>query len=287
MAIRMRSALFELYSSARWEPVPYRVRAWVGDTLAVDTAAAVVFFEPRRMVPTFAVPRDGLLARLAEPAEPPREVDLAALPPFLGPDDFGAHTMAGRPADLQLGDGRRLIGAAFVPDDPQLADLVELEFAAFDRWQVEDQPLVGHPHDPFKRIDVARSSRHVVISLGSRVLADSRAATAVYETHLPLRWYLPADDVAMDLLTPSDTRSTCAYKGLARYLSLPEAPDIAWVYDEPLDDALRLRGLVCFWAERTDLVLDGVPVRRPITPWSPPEEFAAAAADPDEPADIG
>ena len=78
------------------------------------------------------------------------------------------------------------------------------------------------------------SSRHVVISLHGQVLADSRAAVAVYETHLPLRWYLPVEDVSMDLLTPSDTRSTCADKGLARSLSLPDAPDIAWTYDEPL-----------------------------------------------------
>lgn len=287
MATRMRSALFALYSTARWEPVPYRVRAWAGDTPAVDTTAAVVFWEPRRMVPTFAVPRDGLLAELREPATAAPPVDLEALPPFLGPDDFGTHTMPGHPADLRLTDGRRLAGAAFTPDDPELADLVELEFAAFNRWEVEDQPLVGHPHDPFKRIDMLASDRHVVVSLDGRVLADSQAAVAVYETHLPLRWYLPVDDVAMDLLTPSDTRSTCAYKGLARYLSLPDAPDIAWTYDEPLDDARRVRGMVCFWAERTDLQLDGVPVRRPITPWSPPEEFAAAATDPDGSADIG
>jgi hypothetical protein len=56
--------------------------------------------------------------------------------------------------------------------------------------------------------------------------------------------------------------------------------DIAWRYRKPLHDALRVKGHLCFWSERTDLLLDGEPVPRPVTPWSPPE--VQAAADPDK-----
>ena len=42
---------------------------------------------------------------------------------------------------------------------------------------------------------------------------------------------------------------------------------------------MRVRDHVCFWAERTDLVVDGEPIERPVTPWSRPEE--QASADPD------
>lgn len=83
-----------------------------------------------------------------------------------------------------------------------------------------------------------------------------------------------------DLLTPSATRSECAYKGEAIYLSTADGSasgrDIAWSYPRPLDDALRVRDQICFWAERTDLVVDGTPRVRPITPWSTREEQSAA-----------
>ena len=96
------------------------------------------------------------------------------------------------------------------------------------------------------------------------------------ETHLPVRYYIPPQDVRMDLLGPSTTRSACAYKGHASYLSTVDGSeagrDIAWVYPDPLDDAARVRDHLAFWNERTDLVVDGEEVPRPVTPWSRPEE---------------
>jgi uncharacterized protein (DUF427 family) len=139
---------------------------------------------------------------------------------------------------------------------------------------------VGHPHDPFKRIDLLPSDRHVVVRLGGVTLADTHDAVALHETHLPVRWYLPHDDVDTDLLVGSPTTSTCAYKGHAAYVSLgadavPGLPedaghDIGWSYPHPLHEAAAVRGMLCFWSERTDLELDGVAVPRPITPWSRP-----------------
>ena len=109
-----------------------------------------------------------------------------------------------------------------------------LDFPALDRWLAEDEELVGHPHDPFKRIDVLSSHRRIEVSLDGNVLASSDNVLALFETHLPVRYYIPPDDVASSLLNPSETRSTCAYKGHAAYFSTadgrPEGRDIGWTY---------------------------------------------------------
>ena len=121
-----------------------------------------------------------------------------------------------------------------------------VEWAPFD-WVEEDTAVTGHPHDPFKRIDVLPSSRHVVVSSGGTVLADTTRAVALYETGLPVRWYVPRDDVRLDLLEPSDATSVCAYKGQATYFSLrrhgddADAVDIAWTYVDPLHEAAASR----------------------------------------------
>ena len=108
------------------------------------------------------------------------------------------------------------------------------------------------------------------------MLADTRRAVAIYETHLPVRWYVPPEDVRADLLTASDATSTCAYKGVATYFSLrdgdDETTDVAWTYVEPLHEAEQVRNHLCFYSERTDLTVDGVEVPRPWTPWSSPRD---------------
>ena len=265
-----------------FEPVPMRLRAYVGDELALDTQRGVLVWEPRRIVPVYAVPVDDLELKV-EPTDPPPEPpDLDALPAMLGPDSFEPHTTAGTVADIVTGTGR-LARAGFLPDDPELAGLVVLDFLAFDRWLAEDEELVGHPHDPFKRIDVLTSHRHVEVSLDGRVLASTDNAQLLLETHLPVRYYIPPDDVRCDLLVPSETRSTCAYKGHASYVSTadgrPEGRDIGWTYPDPLDDALRVRDHVAFWNERTDIRVDGELLRRPVTPWSKPAEQEGADAE--------
>jgi len=126
-------------------------------------------------------------------------------------------------------------------------------------WLEEDEPVLGHPHDPFKRIDVLRSDRHVRVEVGDVTVAESTRPTMVVETALPVRWYLPPADVRMDLLTPSEQRTVCAYKGVASYLTAEGAPDVAWFYPDPLHDALPVQDLICFWAPAT-VYVDGEPV---------------------------
>ena len=279
MALRMRHHLGTSMAELRFEPTPVRVRAYVDGTCVVDTRHALLVWEPRRLVPVYAVPVHDLSAETRVAEQQPDPWDLIGVPMLLGPSDFGLHTVPGTAMDLVVGK-RVLADAGFVPDDTDLGESVVLDFAAFDEWWVEDERLLGHPHDPFKRIDVLASSRTVEVSLEGTVLASTDRALMLVETHLPVRYYVPPDDVRLDLLSPSETTSVCAYKGVASYLSTSDGSDagrdIAWHYPTPLDDAARVRDHVCFWAERTDLVVDGEHLERPVTPWSRREDQASA-----------
>ena len=272
MAIRMEESLAESRDELRFHPTTKRIRVRLGGRVICDTTSAVLVWEPRRVVPTYAVPAADLTADL-EPAQSRPLPD--PMPQVLGPYNFALHSCPGRAFSVHA-DGEVAEAAAFVPDDPDLAGHVVLDFGVGTpfTWMEEGEPVIGHPHDPFKRIDVLRSDRRIEVSNEGQVLADSRRAVSLYETSLPTRWYLPRDDVRLDLLEPSTTRTVCAYKGEASYYSLASgaAEDIAWYYPDPLHDAAAVRDLVCFYAERTDLTVDGTDLPRPLTPWSKRDE---------------
>jgi uncharacterized protein (DUF427 family) len=159
-----------------------------------------------------------------------------------------------------------------VPADPDLGGAAILDFDAFDEWREEDELLLGHARDPFKTVDTRRSSRHVVVEIDGVVVADTSRSTMLFETHLPTRYYVPRDDVRMDLLTPTDATTVCAYKGRARYWTATAGdvtvPDVAWSFEEPHNYATAVQDLICFYNERVDITVDGTPLPRPTTPWS-------------------
>ena len=151
-------------------------------------------------------------------------------------------------------------------------DRVALAWNAMDHWYEEEEEIFGHPQDPFHRVDARASRRHVVVSLGGVVLADSSRPQVVFETNLPVRYYMPTDDVRMSLLEPSPLQTRCAYKGLARWWSATvdgqHHESLAWCYDEPLSGAAPIRGMVAFLDERVDVSVDGQRQERPQTSWS-------------------
>jgi uncharacterized protein (DUF427 family) len=195
--------------------------------------------------------------------------DVTALPVLDPRIPFGVRSTEGERVLVRVGDAGTVEG--FRPADPALDGYVVLDFGGADLWLEEDEPIGSHPRDPFHRVDVRRSSRHVLLSLDGVRLAESHRPTLVFETMLPVRCYLPREDVVAPL-RPSHTRTECAYKGVASYWS-PEVggrvvPDLAWSYEDPLPDAAQVTGLVSFFDERVDLEVDGVPRERPRTPWS-------------------
>jgi uncharacterized protein (DUF427 family) len=140
-----------------------------------------------------------------------------------------------------------------------------------DQWFEEDEQVHVHVRDPYHRIDVVPTSRHIRVSLDGTILADSTRARGLYETGLPVRWYFPREDVRTDLLQRSLTVTQCAYKGSATHWSADGAlgADVAWSYDHDVHrEAEDVQGHVAFYNERTDIEVDGRPMDRPMTPWS-------------------
>jgi uncharacterized protein (DUF427 family) len=276
MAVDPAHLLAAALPELRAHPVPLRVRAYAGDRLVVDSTRAQVVWEPRRVVPSYAVPVEDVHATLHEYAGPAADEHAVRMgaggPPVLDPrTPFTAHSCPGRALTLTVGE-TALTGAGFAPDDPELDGYVVLDWDAFSQWREEEDVVLGHPHDPFDRIDCRRSSRHVVVSVDGTVLAESREAVLLTETPLPLRFYFPREHVNQETLVPTDSTSVCAYKGHASYWSAhldgQVLRDVAWSYADPLHDAVPVAGMVAFFTERLDLSLDGRTVERPVTPWS-------------------
>jgi uncharacterized protein (DUF427 family) len=121
------------------------------------------------------------------------------------------------------------------------------------------------------RIDIRDGDVLVEVLVGGETVARTRRAKILVETGLPPRYYIPRDDVLV-VLAPTDTSTTCPFKGEASYWSVGSdgevVADVAWSYEEPIEAADPIRGHVAFFDERVDVVLDGVPQERPTTPWS-------------------
>jgi uncharacterized protein (DUF427 family) len=245
MSTRTRDLLFE--AGLRHEPTAKRVRAELDGVTVADSTAALLVWEPRRVVPSYAVPAADLALTVAMAAGS-TDVPDGVLHPGI---PFAAHTAAGEP--LTLGGHEH---AGFRLADPDLDGYVLLDFSAFDAWREEEEPIHGHPRDPFSRVDVRLTARPVRIELGGEVLAESTRARLLFETLVPTRFYLPREDVRV-ALRPSARRTYCPYKGEASYWSAGAHEDIAWSYEAPLPDLTMIAGLVAFWDERVDVYVDG------------------------------
>jgi uncharacterized protein (DUF427 family) len=140
------------------------------------------------------------------------------------------------------------------------------------QWFEEEEEVFVHARDPYKRVDVLRSSRQVKVVINGETVAETRRPTLVFETLVPTRYYLPPEDVRQELLEPSDLKTRCPYKGLASYWSARIGDtlkkNVVWSYQDPIAEIPKIRGLLCFFNERMDLYVDGELQPRPLTPWS-------------------
>ena len=165
---------------------------------------------------------------------------------------------------------------------PGLGGLIAFYWNKVDRWPEEDEEVLGHPRDPYHRVDVIATSDALRFSLGGELLAETTRALALFESNLPTRWYLPRADVRA-ALEPSDTVTRCPYKGQAGYFSArladgSLAEDLVWFYAEPSPEVSRIAGYACFFNERVDVERDGEALDRPESPWSGPAAQNAPAA---------
>jgi uncharacterized protein (DUF427 family) len=258
------------HQGALHEPVEKRVPVEHGGVTVAETDRPLLVWEPRRIVPSYAVPTEDIRAELV-PATDPTDIDPNKFPVLHPGIPFAVHTAPGRSLTVSTAGGS-LESAAFEPSDPDLDGYVILDFRAFHAWYEEDERIVSHPQDPFKRISVRPSSRQVRIEVDGHVLAESQRARMLFETGLPTRYYLPEADVRTELLIPSERHTYCAYKGEASYWSVDPGErvlkNLVWTYRRPLNDALPVRDLLAFYNERVDIILDGVRQEQPVTIFS-------------------
>ena len=227
-------------------PFPRRVRAEFAGRTVLDTRSGFLVHESN-LLPVLYVPEDDLDAGALVPSGHTTHC------PFKGDATYRSLQIGGRAYDDAVWTYPEPVAAA-----DWLRGLAALYWNAADAWYDEDDQVFAHLTDPFTRVDIRPTRRHVVVTHtavthtapdGVRtVLAESRAPWVLSETGLKNRWYLPREDVAV-ALSPSDTRTRCPYKGEAAYehAALPSGTTLAdafWHYPEPLPESTRIAGLL-------------------------------------------
>jgi uncharacterized protein (DUF427 family) len=147
----------------------------------------------------------------------------------------------------------------FTEEAPDMRCYVTFAWDKLDSWFEEAEEIFAHPRDPYKRIDCIKSTRHIKVTLGGEVVAESDNPVLLFETGLRTRYYIPKIDVRTDLLRPSDTHSVCPYKGTASYYSVEVNgklfDDAAWYYPQALPESMPIAGgYVAFYDEKMDSV---------------------------------
>ena len=243
-----------------FDPVPYRLRGFFAGETVFDTLHAKLLYETAHL-PVYYVPEGDLHHELLEPSETRTHC------PHKGDASYRAIRVGDRLEPDAVWTYREPIApAAF------LAGHAAFYWGKLDEWFVEDEQVLGHPRDPYHRIDTYRTTRPVRVSLDGETLAESTQAVALFESGLPPRFYLPTEDVRMELLEPSETKTRCAYKGVASYWHVrigdTRHDDLAWTYEEPDGEGRPIRGLICFFNERIELEVGDQALERPVTQWS-------------------
>jgi uncharacterized protein (DUF427 family) len=236
-----------------------RVRAYLGGVPVADTTSPLLVWE-KPYYPIYYFPLDDVRTELLEPDG--------------GPATHSPSRGDGRTFTIRAG-GSVAPGAALRYEESpleELRDAIRLDWDAMDAWFEEDEQVFTHPRDPYTRVDILPSSRHVRVEVDGSTVAESVKPTLLFETGLPVRYYLPKTHVRMDALTPTDTVSHCPYKGQAEWWSVRTGDeiheDLAWSYPTPLPESQKIAGLVAFYNEKVDLYIDGELQERPSSPFS-------------------
>jgi uncharacterized protein (DUF427 family) len=245
----------------RIEPCPKRIRVVFGGATIADSRNVMYLFE-RGLPPVYYFPREDVRADVLVPSEKRTRC------PLKGEASYWS---------VQVGD-RTAKDAVWgypspIAECPELSGLLAFYWDRVDHWLEEDEEVFVHPRDPYHRIDVLHSSRHVRIVVGGITVAETRRPRVLFETGLPVRHYIPKPDVRMELLVPSDTVTACSYKGRASHFHLSVGDrlvrDTAWSYPFPNPELFKIQDLICFYDERVDaVVVDGEAMTAPKTPWS-------------------
>jgi uncharacterized protein (DUF427 family) len=242
------------------EPTPRHIRVEFNGEIIADSKRAVLLRETGHL-PVYYFPPEDVRQDVLSATEQHTRC------PFKGEASYWTVTVRDKVAENVMW--------GYVDPLPGREDIAN--YRAFywnkvDAWYEEDEQIYAHPRDPYHRVDVVQSSRHIRVEINGQVVAESRRPRLLFETGLPTRYYLPLEDVQMDLLQPTDTSTVCPYKGTASYLRLASdasGRDVAWAYQDTIPECPKIRGLIAFFNERVDaLYVDDELQDKPRTPWS-------------------
>jgi uncharacterized protein (DUF427 family) len=243
------------------EPCPRRLRIKFNGETVLDTTAALLMREGGH-VPVYYAPMEDVRMDLFT------ATDNDSYCPYKGHASYWSLTVGDR-------RGENVMWSYRDPYEEMLAvkDYVAFYWGRMESWWEEDEEIFSHARDPKHRVDAILSYRPVRVVVGGEVVAETTSAHFVFETGHPVRYYIPPDDVRMDLLSDSQTSSRCPYKGVAQYhdasIGGETHSDIAWSYSDPIEECPKIKGLISFFNENVDAILvDGVEVEVPVTKWS-------------------
>src|SRR5438270_12619713 len=213
-----------------FEPTQRRVRVMFGGVIVADSRAVMLMLEQKR------------LAVYYFPAKDVRE-DL-----FVPTSFTSSHAGRGEASFYSVKVGDRIAEKAawryLEPERADLKDYVAFYWDKMDSWFEEDDEVFVHPRDPYHRVDVLNSSRHVKIVVGGEVVAETTRPRLLIETGLPTRYYIPKLDVRQDLLEPTEKLTGCPYKGRACYWSVRVGDQVlenlVWSYPTPIPECPKI-----------------------------------------------
>jgi uncharacterized protein (DUF427 family) len=242
------------------EPSPRWVRVEFNGATIADSKRAKLLRETGHR-PVYYFPREDVRMDLLTPT------DHHTRCPFKGDASYWTIQVGDRTAENAVWSY-----AEPLPAREDIKGYVAFYWNQVDAWYEEAEQIFVHPRDPYHRVDVLESTRHVRIAVDGETLAETRQPRLVFETGHPTRYYLPPDDVRLDRLTPTDHHTRCPYKGEASYWTARvgdrKLRDIVWSYQDPIAECPKIKGYLCFFNEKVDVYVDGALQERPITAWS-------------------
>ena len=250
----LQSHTLYLEDSPRW------VRVMLGGETVADSKRVKLLHETGHL-PVYYFPIEDVRMDLLQ------ESELTTSCPFKGEASYWSVRAGGKVAENAAWSYPEPLDST-----PPLAGYLAFYWQMMDHWYEEDEEVFVHPRDPYHRVDIIESSRHVKVRVNGELVAETERPKILFETGLPPRYYIPPEDVRDDVLLKSEKTTRCPYKGIASYWSVEaggdRVEDLIWSYPKPIPEAAKIEGYLCFFNEKVDLEVDGEEQESPGTQWA-------------------
>jgi uncharacterized protein (DUF427 family) len=228
------------------EPLRRRMRVKYAGQWIADSEDVVLLHEPGRY-PVAYFPLDDVAAGTLEPSSHSTTHR-----------DLGATSWFVVCAGERSSDRAAWQHTELAPYAQMLQGRVAFAWRAMDEYYEEEERIVGHAADPYHRIDIRQTSRHLVVRDGDKVIADSHSPLVLFESGFAPRWYVPRADINEAELAPVEGQTFCPYKGLCSYYDIGDGHHAAWYYPQAWEEVKRITNMISFEPDKVRVELDGV-----------------------------